>query len=298
LTKSQAAADRPARILLLGANGLLGCELRSRLGPQDMCWGRADLDLARLEEIGPALERLRPEVVINAAAYTHVDRAEQEVDFCFRINASAVEQLSAACTRLGAILVQISTDYVFCGPLSRTVPFREDEPACPRGVYANSKLAGEQAAALCPQHLIVRTCGLYGHAPGRKNFVETMIRLADAGRPLRVVADQHCTPSYVPHVATGIVDLLNKFRDAKILRGIYHLVNSGNTTWHGFAEEIFRQLGRAVPVAPISSAEFGAAAPRPHFSVLDTTKAFAACGSALPSWQDALSDSLRQRGAR
>jgi dTDP-4-dehydrorhamnose reductase len=221
--------------------------------------------------------------VINTAAYTQVDKAEQEPDLCRRINALAVGALADACRQCDSLLVQISTDYIFAGEPQRREPYTESDEPSPRGVYATTKLEGERLAAECPRHLILRTCGLYGASQRSPNFVKTMLRLGREGRPLRVVNDQRCTPSYVPDIAGGLLYLVQAGA-----QGVYHLVNEGSTTWFEFANEIFRQAEMQVSITPISTAEYGAAAPRPAYSVLATDKYRAAGGPRPPKWQDAL----------
>jgi dTDP-4-dehydrorhamnose reductase len=204
-----------------------------------------------------------------------------------------VAHLVEACRTLDCPLVHISTDYVFGRTAGRETPYRETDEPCPQGVYAQTKLESELAARQWPKHLIVRTCGLYGRLAERSagNFVETMLRLAGAGQRLRVVVDQRCTPTYTPHVVRAVRFLLGIEA-----RGVYHVTSAGDTTWHAFAQEIFRQTGLAVPVEPIASAEWGALAPRPTYSVLDCSKYLALPGAPpLPRWQEALAEYLRHR---
>ena len=242
------------------------------------------------------LREIKPQAVINTAAFTQVDKAEEEAEPCRAVNADGVAHLVEACRDTDAVLVQVSTDYVFGGDVARRAPYRETDEPGPQGVYARSKLEGEQHAIRWEKHIVVRTCGLYG-APGPRsagNFVETMLRLAGQGRQLRVVCDQHCTPSYVRHVARAIAFLLSTDR-----YGIYHVVNTGATTWYEFAVEIFRNVGQNVVVEPITASEYGARAPRPSYSVLDTAKYHGLPGRpGMPAWQDALREYLTSRGSR
>ncbi len=233
-----------------------------------------------------------PRVVINAAAYTLVDQAEKEPELCNAVNATAVECLSDICTELDCTLVQISTDYVFGGP-AQNEPHGELDATCAQGRYAQSKLAAERLAAGCRRHFIVRTCGLYGCRDPRGkggNFVDTMLRLGAEREVVRVVSDQQCTPSYVPHVARAIAFLFST--DAY---GVYHVVNAGATTWFEFAGEIFRQAGLKARIEPITAAEYGAPAPRPSYSVLSTAKYRALGGPELPNWSIALAEYLALR---
>ncbi|HEX5442780.1 MAG TPA: dTDP-4-dehydrorhamnose reductase [Pirellulales bacterium] len=282
-------------IAVTGAGGQLGGELCRRLGERAIPLDIPEFDLTDGGKAIATLLDLRPAVVINTAAYTLVDRAEQDADRCRRINADGVGVLAEACRRLDVPLVQISTDYVFGRDLNRRAPYREDDLPGPLGVYAQSKLDGEVQAAAWRKHVIVRTCGLYGRRgpqTSASNFVDTMLRLGREGKPLRIVDDQHCTPSYVPHVAQAILYLLEAGHF-----GAYHVVNRGATTWYGFANEIFRQSGLQVPTEPITTAQYGAPAPRPLYAVLDTGKYHALGGPAMLTWQEALAEYLQSTAA-
>ena len=238
------------------------------------------------------VEKLRPQVVINCAAWTAVDAAESEPEACRLVNADAVGELAAACNAADATLVQISTDYVFGADTSRTVPYTETDATGPVNEYGASKLAGEQAAATADRHLIVRTCGLYSasdYGPVRgRNFADTMLALAAERDELRIVDDQQCTPSFVPHVAVGILRLLD--RQAT---GLFHVVNTGSTTWHGFASELFRAAGGKMTLQRIPSSEYPTPAMRPGYSVLDTKKFSASTSDALPAWQTGIAEYVR-----
>ena len=247
------------RIAVTGAGGQLGGELCRQLKTAALPLDVPEFDLTVSESVRRALWAARPTAVINTAAYTQVDRAEQDPDRCRQVNAAGVGSLAQVCSELNVPLVQISTDYVFGLDETRGVPYREEDEPGPQGVYGQSKLAGERQAASWAQHLIVRSCGLYGK-PGPKtpgNFVETMLRLGKQRSSLRIVDDQHCTPSYVPHVARAILFLLNSGS-----RGTYHVVNRGATTWYDFAQEIFRRARLEVTLERITTAEYGAPAPR------------------------------------
>jgi len=280
------------KVLVTGAYGQLGGELCRRLAPAAI---PLDVDTLDLTD-GPATRQtvvgLSPAVVIHCAAYTQVDKAETEPQRCHAVNATAVEYLAAACRELDCPPVQISTDYVFSGSAGRRRPYAEGDRPEPRGVYARTKLAGERAAAGWEKHWIVRTCGLYAAARDARaqNFVRTMLRLGRERGRVRVVSDQRCTPSYVPHVARAILYLAGISAPRAAPWGIYHVTNRGATTWHEFAVEIFRLAGMAVEVEPITTAEYGAAAPRPAYSVLDTSAYHRLGGPAMPAWREALSD--------
>ena len=280
-------------IAVTGAQGQLGGELCRQLGAGAVGLDLPELDLTDRDGVLRQLLQIHPAAVVNTAAYTQVDKAEEDAPQCRAVNAEGVAHLVEACRRLDCPLVQISTDYVFGADADRSTPYRETDPPGPQGVYAHSKLEGERRAAGWARHFIVRTCGLYGRPGPRSpgNFVETMLRLGRERDRLRVVDDQHCTPSYVPHVARAIRFLLGSGA-----YGTYHVVNSGQTTWYGLASEIFRLAGLPVVLEPISTAEYGAAAPRPGYSVLDTAKyhALPDC-PVMPTWQAALAEHLSSR---
>ncbi len=282
---------------VLGAAGQLGRELVRRLGPQAVPLTRAELDLTKPGSARAALEAVRPEVVFNCAAYNLVDRAESEPEAAFAVNAWAVRELALACRDLGCALVHFSTDYVFGLDEARRTPYAESDAPGPVSVYGLSKLAGEYLVrALCPRHVVIRTCGLYGvWGVGGKggNFVETMLRVAGQGKPLRVVADQVCTPSYAADVAEGAVALARGG-----CYGLYHVVSAGSCSWYEFARAIFELAGVRADVTPITSAEYGAPARRPGYSVLGTA-AYEALGlPPLRPWREALAAYLAERARR
>ncbi|MGD0896803.1 MAG: dTDP-4-dehydrorhamnose reductase [Thermoguttaceae bacterium] len=279
------------KILVTGAAGQLGRELCRQLGPSAVGVDLDTLDLTDGPAAAEAVARAAPQAVINCAAYTAVDRAENEPAVCRAVNAAAVAHLAGACRRLDCPLVQISTDYVF-GAGRAGHAHREADPPSPQGVYAKSKLEGEVAAAGAPKHLIVRTCGLYARPSHHqaRNFVETILRLARSRPSLRVVNDQCCTPSYAPHVARAVLFLLGVNAKRAAPWGIYHVTNTGRATWYEFAREVVRLAGLAVPIEPITTAQFGAAAPRPPYSVLDTAAYHRLGGPPMPDWKAALSE--------
>lgn len=282
-------------IVVTGAGGQLGSELCRQLGSQAVGLDLPEFDLADHEGVAAKLAQLQPQVVINTAAYTNVDKAEQDAVRCRTVNAEGVAQLAESCRRLDAVLVQLSTDYVFGSDPHRSLPYSESDPPAPQGVYARSKLEGESHAARVPKHFIIRTCGLYGPAgpTSSGNFVEAILRLARQGEPLRVVNDQQCTPSYTQHVARAIRFLLSTHA-----YGLYHVVNRGEATWFDVAAEILFRCALDVPLEPITTAEYGLPAPRPRYSVLNTAKYHALPGRpTMPRWQDALAQYLVIRGS-
>ncbi|MDY6949429.1 MAG: dTDP-4-dehydrorhamnose reductase [Pseudomonadota bacterium] len=288
------------RILLLGANGQVGTELRrslpdlgeviaaTRSGQLEAGAACEAVDLSDVASIPGAVNRIGPDLVVNAAAYTVVDRAESERELAYRINAEAPGALADACRSLGIPLVHYSTDYVFDGQGSR--PYREDDPTDPQNVYGASKLAGEQAiAASGAEHLILRTAwvyGLHGH-----NFLRTMLRLGAERDVLDVVDDQRgCpTPSWLIADATA-----QAIRCGISGMRIRHLVTTGNTTWYGFARAIFTQaavngvLDRCPLVSPVPSAAFPTPVRRPKYSVMTSELFQRESGLNFPEWHEAL----------
>jgi len=279
-------------ILVTGAAGQLGAELCRQLAGEAIGVDIDTLDLTDRAAVQETLRRLAPRAVVHCAAYTQVDPAETDAARCRAVNVNAVESLAEACRELDSPLVQLSTDYLFAGGPGVGRPWREDDRPVPQGVYAITKFEGEQAAAAWAKHLIVRTCGLYARPSQRtaRNFVKTILRLARTQPKLRVVDDQRCTPTYVPHVARAIVYLLGADGGTPVPWGIYNVTNRCETTWCGFAREIVRLAGLDVPVEPITTADFAAPAPRPAYSVLDTTAYHRLGGPAMPDWKEALGE--------
>ena len=278
---------------MTGAKGQLGSELCRILGPQSIPADLPEIDITCWDSFRRCLEDTCPTAIINAAAYTRVDKAEDEPEQARAVNALAVTHIAKYCITNACPLVQISTDYVFGGDLTRRTPYSEDDPPAPVNVYGATKLEGEQEARRCPQHIVVRTCGLYGrlgaNSPG--NFVETILQKARQGQVLRVVNDQVCCPSYVPHIAKAVLFLLENEH-----WGTYHVVNSGQTTWFNFACTILELAGLDVPCIPISSAEYPARARRPAYSVLDCSKYLQLPGAPpLPPWEVALREYMANR---
>ena len=285
------------RILLLGRSGQVGFELQRLLAPiaQLSAPGRDEIDLQNSDSLRARVRELRPDVILNAAAYTAVDAAEKEEALAHAINADAPGALAQEAAQLGALLVHYSTDYVFDG--SKRTPYREDDPVAPVSAYGRTKLAGEEAirASGC-LHLILRTSWVY--APRGKNFVLTMLRLASERPELRVVADQVGSPTSARSLAEAAVQALDAVQ-AKPVRQTYHATGAGVTSWHGFAERIVERgaalgLCRRVPVKPITTAEYPTPARRPAYSVLDNARLAADLGVRLPAWETALDQCLAE----
>jgi dTDP-4-dehydrorhamnose reductase len=285
------------KIAVLGSQGQLGRDLCPRLPGQVVPLTRADIDLGKPETIRPALAAHKPDVFVNCAAYNFVDKAESEPDAAMEANAWGVQKLAAACRAAGCMLVHFSTDYVYGDGPPRGAPYAESDLPEPLSRYGFSKLLGENFAQKeCPNHLVIRTCGLYGvWGSGGKgtNFVETMLRVAGQGKPLRVVNDQHCTPSYTVDVAEATVGLIRAGAT-----GLFHVTNAGATTWHDLAAEAFRLAGVTADLTPIPTSERSDPAKRPPYSVLSNAK-LASVGVPAPRpWQEALAAYLAERAAK
>jgi dTDP-4-dehydrorhamnose reductase len=269
------------KVLVTGARGLLGRALVRELAAHEVIGlGRDDLELTDARAVRPAFERLAPDVVLHAAAYTQVDRAESEPQRAAADNAQATAQVADAARHVGARLIAFSTDYVFAGDLDR--PYDEDDPPGPTTVYGRTKLAAEQAVrAHCPDHLILRIAWLYGR--GGPSFVHAIVRRAREGHPLKVVDDQIGNPTSGAAVAKLSAALLEV-----PLVGTAHATCEGEATWFDFAGAFLERLQLDVPLERCSSAEFSRPAPRPANSRLDNRVLRAAGLGPMPSWRDAL----------
>ena len=268
----------------------MGSELARRLDAA-VPLGRAEIDISVASSVQAALDAHRPQLVINAAAYNLVDRAEEEPERAMAVNADGPRNLARWCAGHDAALVHVSTDYVFGDDPQRDQPYTEEDTPGPLSAYGRSKLAGEQFVRTeCPRHFVVRTCGLYGRSPTlqKGNFVSTMLRLGREREELRIVDDQRCTPTSVADLADALLALIETEA-----YGLYHATNAGSATWREFAEEIFRLAGLHVRVVPITSAEYGARALRPAYSVLDCTRLESLLGRPLPHWKAALAEFLK-----
>ncbi|GAB3394589.1 SDR family oxidoreductase [Azotobacter armeniacus] len=284
------------KILLLGANGQVGWELQRALvplGPLHIC-DRNHADLDRPESLTALVEQIQPQVIVNAAAYTAVDRAESDEACSRRVNAESVGVLAGAAQKCGAWLVHYSTDYVFDG--SKAIAYEEDDPVAPLSVYGQTKLEGEQAiqASGC-KHLILRTSWVY--AARGSNFVKTMLRLAAEREELRVIADQIGSPTSAELIADVTALMLQRFDHDRALAekaaGTYHLVAAGETNWHGYARFVIARaaaLGMPLKATPddihaIGTADYPLPARRPANSRLDTSKLRRTFGLHLPQWE-------------
>lgn len=276
------------KCLLTGPTGQVGWELAPRLAALGdlVAVDRSALDLADPDAIRARVRQTGPDVIVNAAAYTAVDRAESEPALAAAINATAPAVLAEEAKRLGALLVHYSTDYVFDG--TKAAPYVEDDAPNPLSVYGRTKLDGERAiqASGC-RHVILRTSWVY--ASRGHNFLLTMLRLGAERPELRVVDDQRGAPTWARDIAEATVALL-----AKPPNGLFHLTAAGETTWHGFASEIMRLAGLTPVVHPIRAAEYPTAARRPANSVLDNARLRAVTGIVMPSWGESLARCIAQ----
>ena len=286
------------KLLVLGAGGQVGrelCRLQWPAGYRLAAFDRGDVDITREDSIAAAMQRERPDMVINAAAYTAVDRAETEPDAAWAANCTGPGQLAAACRKAAVPLIHISTDYVFDG--SKAGPYREDDPVNPLGVYGRSKEAGDRAVReALPEHVILRTAWVYS-AHGH-NFVKTMLRLAGERPVLRVVADQTGSPTSAADIAAAIAAIVRRIAAGQGRWGTYHFTGAGAVTWHGFAEAIFELAapwrGPRPRVEPITTADYPTPARRPANSVLDCSHIGEVFGIAPRRWREALADVIRE----
>jgi len=289
------------RIAVTGRHGQVAralTEAGPQLGVEIVPLGRPELDLAAPETIGRALTAAAPNIVVNAAAYTAVDQAEREPEKANAINASGAGAVATSARALGIPIIHLSTDYVFDG--LKAAPYTEGDEVAPTSVYGASKLTGERVvAAIAFDHVILRTSWVY--APYGKNFVRTMLALAQTRDEVRVVADQLGCPTYAPDIAVAIIavagNLLSKPDDPR-LRGIFNLAGSEETNWADFAATIFAILARkgmrTPVVTPISSADYPTAARRPTNSRLDCSKLARVHRIELPSWRSSLRSCLER----
>lgn len=265
------------KVLITGAGGQLGSALQAVLSDREViALTRAELDVANFDEVRAAIAARRPQVVINCAAYTAVDLAESDEVEAFKLNAEGPRNLAEATAEQNIALVQVSTDYVFDGTGNRA--YHEDDSTNPQSVYGRSKLAGEKTvASINPRHFIARTAWLYHHEPANaKNFPKTM--LAQSHREsVKVVNDQHGSPTYAPHLAEAIVRLI----ETKAY-GVYHLAGRGQTTWFDLTRRLYQLFGVQTAVEPCTTDEFPRPAKRPAYSVLTTIREPEIL---LPSWE-------------
>ncbi len=282
------------KILITGANGQLGTELHEILEREfpglTLYTDVQELDLTNAKAVDSYVANNEITHIVNCAAYTAVDRAEEEKMLCAAVNTDAVKNLAMAADANGAKIIHISTDYVFDGTNHR--PYRESDKVNPISQYGTTKRKGETLLlALAPQAIIIRTAWLYS-AHGN-NFVKTMLRLADSQPEIKVVCDQIGTPTFARDLARAVVKVLQSHQ---WVPGIYHFTDEGAASWYDFAKAIFRIAGKNVKVTPIPTEDYPTPASRPSYSILDRTRIKATYGIEIPHWEEALADCLRQLG--
>lgn len=275
------------KVFVTGASGQLGREVLRVLafrGIEGLGVSSRELDITDEAAVQTVLRDFAPDAVIHCAAYTQVDRAEEERELCRLVNAEGTRYIARVCRELGAKLVYVSTDYVFPGTGERA--WQPDDTTAPLNEYGRSKLMGEQAVREnCEKHFIVRTSWVIGDG---KNFVKTMLRLAESRTELRIVADQFGAPTFTADLAPLLCSMIETEK-----YGTYHASNSGCCTWAELAAETFRLAGKTVHIIPVSTEEYGAPASRPHNSRLDMSITEAAFGCIMPPWQTSLERYLR-----
>lgn len=289
------------KVLVTGCEGQLARSLMLAAAPASIevaMLGRPQLDLAVPASIGPAIDSAAPDLVVNAAAYTAVDKAETEPELTTTINGTGAGLVAGACERRGIAIIHISTDYVFDG--SKATPYVETDPVAPLGAYGRSKYAGEEhVAAACTRHIILRTAWVI--SPYGQNFVKTMLRLAATRAELGVVADQIGTPTYAPHLADAVLAIAARLASHRVETmswGIYHAAGTGEATWCDLARETFRLSatlgGPSARVRAVTTADYPTPAKRPANSRLDCSKLASNYGVRLPDWHEGLADCVKR----
>ena len=279
-------------ILVTGANGQLGNEMqvlaRENLQHTYFFTDVQELDICDEQAVYAYVSEHKIDIIVNCAAYTAVDKAEDNVELCDKLNNIAPGYLARAAQANGAAMIQVSTDYVFDG--TAHIPYTEEEPTCPASVYGSTKLAGEQNVMdHCEKAMVIRTAWLYSIYGN--NFVKTMIRLGQERDSLGVIFDQIGTPTYANDLAQAIFAAINK----GVVRGIYHFSGEGVCSWYDFTIAIHRLAGIAsCKVKPLHTADYPAKAPRPHYSVLDKTKIKDTFGIEIPHWEESLKRCINQ----
>jgi dTDP-4-dehydrorhamnose reductase len=282
------------KILVTGANGQLGNEMRllAEKYPNFVFdfTDIAELDLCHPESVLDYCENLKPAYIVNCAAYTAVDKAEDDTERCWKVNRDAVANLAKAAALVGAKMLHVSTDYVFDG--TNTRPYAETDPVCPVSAYGKSKLDGENVLMEnCPESVILRTAWLYSIFGN--NFVKTMIKLGKERETLNVVADQVGTPTYAGDLALALMQIIEAAENNQFIPGIYHFSNEGICSWYDFTVKIHELAGiTTCKVSPISTKEYPTKATRPAYSVLDKTKIKADYGITIPQWETSLADCI------
>lgn len=287
-------------ILVIGASGQLARSLVEEDSDNVVISsvGRPEIDLTKPETLKDVFSQKKPDIVVNASAYTAVDKAENEQEIAFMINATGVGHLASLCEQYLIPLIHVSTDYVYDG--TKQTPYLESDPLAPLGIYGASKLKGEQkVAACCARHIILRTAWVY--SPFGNNFVKTMLRLAENHKEISVVGDQIGSPTYAPHLARAIIKIakqvVNEGKNSNFW-GIYHASGSGEASWYEFANEIFKNSAtysaQAPTVKQITTSEYPTPAKRPANSRLDCTKLQKIFNIKLPDWREGTNECVKR----
>ena len=286
------------RIALIGVDGQLGTDINDYFKLKGIeivgLVGLKDIDIYDYKASSNILNKIRPDLIINTAAFHNVDLCEDKAQSAFNVNVIGVKNLAIICSKMNIPLMHFSTDYIFDGKKKK--PYREDDCARPLSLYGISKLAGEQVIQyMLNKYYIIRLCGLYGYAgcvgKNNMNFVEQMIKLSKEKEEIRVVSDQIVTPTSTIDVAKKLFELIQTGK-----YGIYHMTNTGSCSWYEFACEIFKITKSNIKVLPTTSEQFGAKAERPHYSVLDNFNLRKIGLDDLRDWKDALKDYIENRG--
>jgi dTDP-4-dehydrorhamnose reductase len=294
-------AETKTKVWITGANGQLGKSLQSILKPDSIydlkITDIGELDITKNNEVLRAIAAWNPDVVVNAAAYTAVDLAETDEERAFAINARGPSNLAQACNRGDALLVHISTDYVYHN--EKKGELKEEDPLFPRGVYARSKEMGERLIReTCPSHIILRTSWLYSEYG--QNFLKTILRLAGEGRSLQVVDDQVGSPTYAGDLAIAIESIIRTIRKGPVNQktpfGVYNYSNMGETSWFHFAWAILKEAGIKAPIHPVASRDYPVKAERPLNSRMDKSKIIHTFGLKIPGWKESMQKCLVNLG--
>lgn len=282
------------KIVVIGAKGQLGSELCKQLGDESVGlyhgMGTDSIEITNIDHVFEVLQSLRPKIVINTAAFNQVDKADRFVSTAFRQNAIGPKNLAEVCNKLNATLIHLSTDYVFGQAKTRKKPYFPDDCPGPVNTYGITKLAGENfVRAKCPNHIIIRTCGLYSHTG--KNFVRNMLDLGKRSKKVNIPKDQICTPTNVEDLAEQMVLLIER----GVTPGTYHITNSGEVSWWGFTHYIFNVAKYDTIVNGITSVEFlKKYVVRPHYSVLDNYNSYVFTAKKMRPWYEAVEEFVQK----